>query len=190
MALILNFSTCVVNGCTQIKFTETTGVYSASNIGGYGAPNNTLGSITTAVLTITSPSLVVYTINLFPLTFPSSNSSFSYTIPTAILGLTTIVDGKWTFTYTVSDGITTFTTTKYSLFYCNSECCITQKLANLELTDCDCCKTSTDYDDYILAWTYLQSLKDAAECGNVDSFTKIKKIIDKLCLNNGCKTCK
>lgn len=190
MALIPQISTCVVNGCSQIKITETTGVYSTSNLGGYGSPNNTLGSITSSTLTITSPSSVIYSINLFTLGFPSNNLSFSYTIPFTTLGLTNIEDGQWTFVYTVSDGITSFTTTKYSLFYCNSECCVSKKLANLKLEDCDCCKTDKSYDDYVLTQTMLESLKDAAKCGDTSKFAKIKKIIDKLCKNTNCKTCK
>jgi len=59
-----------------------------------------------------------------------------------------------------------------------------------DVDTCDCCKETTDYKNYILAWTQLQSLKKAAACGDETNFTAIKKIIDKLCLNSGCKTCK
>lgn len=190
MALIPQISPCVVNGCSQIKITETTGIFSSSNLGGYETPNVLLSAITSATLIITSPSLVTYTINLFTLGFPSSNSNFNYTIPTTTLGLTNIEDGQWVFIYTVSNGTTSFTSTKYSLFYCNSECCVSKKLANLKLEDCDCCKTDTNYDDYVLTQTMLESLKDAAKCGNSSKFFKIKKIIDKLCKNINCKTCK
>lgn len=193
MALTPQISTCVVNGCTQIKITETTGVYSPSNTGGYGPPNDTVNSFNTAVLTITSPSLVTYTIDLFPLGFPSSNPNFSYTIPVATLGLTTIEDGQWIFVYTIGDKVPptiSYTTTRYSLFYCNSECCVSKKLANLKLEDCDCCKTDTAYDDYVLTQTMLESLKNAAKCGDTSKFAKIKKIIDRLCANTNCKTCK
>ncbi len=192
MALQLNFSTCVINGCTQIQFKETTGFYSTANTGGWGTPNIDLTDAVTATLAITPyGSTTTYTIDLLATTlFPTDNSSFTYDIPLSDIGsLTSIVDGQWLFVYTVTDATDTYTKSIYKYFYCNVECCVTDMLAELDLS-CDCCKDSTEYKDYILAWTQLQSLKKAAACGDSDNFTAIKKIIDKLCLNSGCKTCK
>lgn len=191
MALIPKIDLCVINNCTQIKFSENTGFYNSKNTGGYGSPNIDVSSITTAVLTIINPAGTIYTIDLFATTiFPSNILYTSYNIPLASIGNpTSIVDGKWIFTYAVSDGSTTYTTSVFKYFYCNSKCCVTQMLANLDLT-CDCCKESLDYKNYILAWTQLQSLKKAAACGDSTNFITIKKIVDKLCLNSGCKTCK
>mgnify|MGYP006322865789 FL=1 len=191
MALQLKFDLCVINNCTQIRFSENTGFYNPTNLGGYGTPNLTGGSVTTAVLTITNPAGTVYTLDLFATTiFPSNILYTSYDIPLASIGSpTSIVDGKWTFSYAVSNGITTYTTSVFKYFYCSSACCVKQMLANLDLS-CDCCKDSTEYKTYELAWVQLQALKKAAACGDETNFTAIKKIIDKLCLNSGCKTCK
>lgn len=189
MALQLDFSTCVINGCSQIRFTETTGTYSTSNPGGWGAPNATLAQATLAVLTITDPNGVIYTINLFTHGLPSSNKDFYYNIPVADVAVN-IIDGKWTFVYTVVANAVTYTKTKYSLFFCNSECCVNKMLLDLDLEDCDCDCKDIKYDDYIKAWTFLEALKEAAKCGSVDLFAKIKKIVDKLCKNKDCKTCK
>ena len=192
MALQLNFSTCVINGCTQIQFKETTGYYSAANTGGWGKPNIELTDVVTATLAITPyGSTTTYTIDLLATTlFPTDNSLFTYDIPLSDIGdPTSIVDGQWLFTYTITDATDTYTKSAYKYFYCNTECCVTDMLATLDLS-CDCCKDSQDYKNYILAWTQLQSLKKAASCGDSTNFTAIKKIIDKLCLNSGCKTCK
>jgi len=190
MALQLNFSTCVINSCSQIRFTETTGVYNSSNTTGYGTPNPLDSAMTSATLTITNPDGVTYTLDLFVTSlFPTYNTSQYYDIPLSSIGSpTSIEDGEWLFVYTVSDGVDTYTKTIYKYFYCNSECCIKQMQPNVET--CDCCKETQSYKDYILAWTQLESLKKAAACGDVDNFNAIKKIVDKLCLNNGCKTCK
>jgi len=191
MALNLNFDTCVINNCNSIKFTETTGVYSVSNTGGYGAPNITLGSVLTAVLEVTDPGDVVTNLNLFTHGLPSSNLSFSYSFDAIDLGLNNIIDGKWKFKYTITTASATYTLTKNVLFYCNMKCCVTQTLSDLVLTDCtDCNNSNKDYDNYIKLSTFFDSLKKAAECGSVSEFTKIKKIIDKLCKNKDCKTCK
>src|SRR5574343_201905 len=175
MALQLNFTACVVNGCSQIRFTETTGVYSTSNTTGYGTPNSDTGTATTAVLTITSPSNDVYTIDLFATgNFPSSNNTYYYDIPTASLGdLTNIVDGKWTITYTSINDSVTYTKTKYVLFHCNAECCVTEMLIDLD-TDCDCCTTKSKSNlNYIKTSVTLQSLKYAAKCGSIELFNKL-----------------
>jgi len=192
MALQLNFSACVINGCTQIQFKETTGYYSAANTGGWGTPNSELTDVLTATLSVTPyGSTTTYVIDLLATTlFPTDNSSFTYDIPLSDIGSpTSIVDGQWLFVYTVDDGTTVYTKSIYKYFFCNTECCVTDMLAALDLS-CDCCKETSDYKNYILAWTQLQSLKKAAACGDSDNFTAIKKIIDKLCLNSGCKTCK
>jgi len=191
MALIPKIDLCVINDCTQIRFSENTGFYNTTNTGGYGAPNLAVGSATTAVLTITNPAGTVYTIDLFATTiFPSNVLYTSYDIPLASIGSpSSIVDGKWTFSYAVSDGVTTYTTSIFKYFYCNSKCCVTEMLADLDLT-CDCCKESITYKNYELAWAQLETLKKASKCGDETNFTAIKKIVDKLCLNSGCKTCK
>lgn len=192
MALQLNFSTCVINGCTQIRFSETTGLYSTANPGGWGVPNIQTSDAVTATLAITPyGSTTTYTIDLLATTlFPTDNTSFTYDIPLSSIGNpTSILDGQWLFVYTITDATDTYTKSIYKYFYCNLECCVSNMLAALDLS-CDCCKDSTEYKNYILAWTQLQSLKKAAACGDETNFTAIKKIIDKLCLNSGCKTCK
>lgn len=191
MALQLNFSTCVINACTEIRFTETTGVYSSANTGGWGTPNIDLSDAVTATLAITPyGSTTTYTLDLLATTlFPTDNISFTYDIPLSDIGSpTSIVDGQWLFVYTITDATDTYTKSIYKYFFCNSECCVTSMQPDIDT--CDCCKETSDYKNYILAWTQLQSLKKAAACGDSDNFTAIKKIVDKLCLNSGCKTCK
>lgn len=186
----LNFNVCVVNNCSQIKFTETTGAYSTSNLGGYGTPNIDISDVVSCYVDVTSPSGELVTINMITAGFPSS-VSLDRILTLNMLAVSAITDGKWIITYRIiTDTELKYTVTKTKLFYCNSECCISQKLANLEITDCDCCKEDKSYADYVLTKTMLDSLKNAAKCGDMESFDKIKKIIDKLCLNNGCKTCK
>lgn len=192
MALQLKFDLCVINGCTQIRFSENTGYYSSVNTTGWGSPNQQLVDTISATLDITNPDGDTYTIDLLATTLYPTNVMYTpYDIPLSDIGSPTFIeDGEWKFVYTVTDiKNNTATTTIYKYFYCNSECCVTQMLATLDLS-CDCCKDSQDYKNYILAWTQLQSLKKAASCGDSTNFTAIKKIIDKLCLNSGCKTCK
>lgn len=185
MALSLNFSTCVSTGCEKIIFNETTGVYNTSNPGGYEGINPSASAEWLAILTVTNPLGVISTFDITGDGFVSSNPGLIYNIPLEYM------DGKWTFTYTTTtDGITFFTKTKYSYFYCTTECCVTSKLANITTIGCDSCKDSVAEKEYIKMFIMLESLKNAARCGSESTFNSIKKIIDKLCKNNACNTCK
>lgn len=191
MSIVLNFEICQTNGCKDLIFSETTGKYDATyNTGGYGLPNETTADADTATLTITNASGLVTTIDLMPEGFPTDDIiADGYTITSS----TVLPDGMYTFVYNVTydykGAIVTYSKSISKLFYCNSECCVNQMLSNLNLT-CDCCETDENIKDYYKAWTFLQALKNAAQCGDVTTFNNILKIITKLCKNNNCKTCK
>lgn len=192
----LDFDICIDASCSTMTFTELTGAYSASNTGGWGTPNVDTTDATVAILQITTPSGGIYTLDLFAQGFPVTNTSLEYTIPLTSLGLTTnIPDGNWSFLYYVtgSDGGTPFTyqAKKNFLFYCNSECCVNKLLADVNPEACDCDEDNEKLiDNYLKATVFLDSLKNAARCYQVTLFTTIKSIIDKLCANSGCTTCK
>lgn len=196
MSLQLNFNTCTLSGCSEIKFTELTGLYSDTNTGGWGSPNPQIGNIYFASIILTAPDSTIYTIDIFDAITTYYNNGFEYIFN--IPGLDNIVDGKWTIKYEIvirkyiaeNWVYTTYSKTKYFLFFCNSECCVKQMLLDLDLEDCKCDSKDIKYSDYIKAWTFLEALKEAAKCGSVSLFTKLKKIVDKLCKNKDCKTCK
>lgn len=75
--LSLKFDLCVINACTQLRFTETTGIYSTSNLGGWGIPNMKIPDAVTATLAITPyGSTATYTIDLLATTlFPTYQTS-------------------------------------------------------------------------------------------------------------------
>jgi len=191
----LKFNICQENNCRDISFIEETGRYSASNETGFGTPNTNVGDILTALLQSTSPSGVVYNTNLLLQGFPTISADMDQVIN---LNNQSLEDGAWKFTYIItysyenpSGAITveTYSKTINKLFYCNSQCCVDNMLANLDIKDCDCCKDTKEFEDYLKTSVFLQALKEAAKCGDVDNFTSIKKIIDKLCKNSKCKTC-
>jgi hypothetical protein len=193
--LSLNFTTCVINGCSQIQFTETTGLYNAStNTGGWGTPNALPIETISFTLILTDPNGTVYTLLLDEtLIFDANGNNFNYVIPTDIIGIDTIIDGQWTITYEIvnngGSGNVTYSKTKVFLFTCNSECCVASMLNNID-SGCDCCNKDVTINDYLKASVFLDALKKAAKCGAIDTFNKITKIINKLCKNKDCKTCK
>ena len=192
MALTPTIELCVQSSCTELVFKETTGAYSATNTGGYGAPNVTINNIVSAVLTVTSPSDVEYEIDLFTEDFPTTDTEFEYIIDLDDIGSpTTITDGQWSFIYRVTtDADVVYTANASYLFTCNSQCCVAQMLANIEPDSCDCnVENVQKINDYLKAKAFLESLKHAAYCGNLSRFTKIKALIDKLCAKVDCPTC-
>jgi hypothetical protein len=193
MALVLKINACVKTACTELTITELTGAYSITNTGGYGTPNmEIVPTVKYAVLTITSPSLQVYNIDLFATGyFPNTTPALEYVIPMSQLGNRTFIeDGQWTFLYTVTNGSTEiYTTTRSYIFTCNTECCVAELLSNIEDVDCNCEDTTDQIMNYLKAKAFLDSLKYAAYCGNTSAYTKLKNILDKICAKTSCKTC-
>lgn len=193
MALVPSISLCLKTGCTKLVFKETTGVYNAStNLGGYGSPNPTTASIVSAVLTITSPNNIVYTIDLFATTFfPTSNKDYEYSILALDLGLNNFEDGEWTLVYTLISNVEViYTTTKVSIFTCNSACCVQDLLLDIDPNNINSKENIIKIDNYKKAKSFLDTLRYYANCSNLDQFNNIKLILDRLCANNDCKTCK
>lgn len=193
--LSVKFDVCVINNCTNIQFKDTTGAYDPNyNTGGYGFPNLYPSDGYNRKITITDPSGIVYIVDLeYYDVFDSNDIAIYYNIPNASIGGPTLItDGQWKFVYSFNNFNNTITYTKtiYKYFYCNSEICVANMLADIEIDGCNCNDIDDKLDNYIRTSTFLQSLKYAATCGNLTSFTYIKKIIDKLCKNNNCKTCK
>lgn len=188
MALSIDFNICLDTACSEFNFTETTGLYSATNTGGWGTPNADIGDIVTALLQVTGPDGTPYTINLLTESFPSSNSSFSYEFLTSVVG--DYEDGAWQFLlYYVDDSGTVYQKKHNYLFYCNTACCVETMLANIEVGECDNCNDIAKIDTYLKVKVFLDTLKYAAKCYQVSNFTSIKSILDKLCVNSGCRSC-
>lgn len=192
MALSLSIDLCLRSNCNQLVFKETTGAYSASNTGGWGAPNPTTAAATSAVLTATSPSGVIYTINLLTLSaFPKSDINFEYVIPLAQLGsVTSIADGYWTFTYTVVASAVTYTDTFAKTFTCAIDCCISNILMKIKNNECETCDSNYyTYEEYVKAISLRDSLENATECGDTEYIEDILEILQRLCNKTACKTC-
>lgn len=197
MALIPTLSFCLNNSCTELIVSETTGAYNAiSNLGGYGAPNPTTASVTTYTLVITDPDDITYTINLLSTTyFPTTDNTIEYSIPLTSLGNRTVIeDGYWQFAWTVSSNVSlqefTAIGNSANYFTCNSECCVSALLANIDLNDdCCCSDTSSEVTDYLKAKVLLAGLKNAAFCGNLTLFDNIKTTLDRICAKTACRTC-
>jgi len=182
MALEIDFNLCQ-DACDELVFTETTGAYDAvSNPTGYGAPNAETTDMAAPTLTLEDSSGNVTTLNI-GVNFPSSDTSYSYTIS---LG-SELTDGIYTATYTVVDNSedVTYTKTVYLFFTCQVDCCIDRLYARVTDDSCaDCNKSALQLATE--ADAFLCSAKAAARCGNRTRATKLLKKVQYLCNFNNC----
>lgn len=181
MSLILQSKVIEGNGGKSLYFSNLTGAYNNPlNLGGFGAPNLTIGAITQTHIYITLPDGVTVINILNPVGVNTTDSTLKYEIIAAILGSTTtyIPDGLYAIEYTVTDGITLYTTgVKYYLFTCNLECCIS-KLWLKVADDCICsCDNSTNINNALYAESILFGTKAYAAEGNT---TEVANLISKL----------
>ncbi len=193
MALQLSFNICPSSNCKNLIFYESTGVYdSTTNTLGYGAPNDTVASATTATLAITFPTSTgsstntTVTINLYSI-FPTSNINQGYIIYNTDLnlaGTSALPDGLYTFVYTVTANSTVYTQTVTQEIFCALECCVAGKFAEISDTTCDC--ASDEIDEALKAFTYLIALCYTSDCGNTTVMTNYYTILNDLCNNEDC----
>lgn len=193
MALELSINICQSRDCTGLEFTETTGAYNAtSNTTGWGAPNADLGDVVTATLTISGDEMSSDSVfDMVAEGFPTDDSDVIFDISNADLSFgaaSPITDGVYEFLYEITTATTSYEVSVVKLFYCNIQCQVNSMLADLQVSDPDCndCTKEESSKEALLAWTYLQSLKHAAECGDESRFTKILKILRKIVLNQDC----
>lgn len=199
MGLKLKFSICQSEDCKSLEFSELTGSYSLdSNPTGWGSPNTLILDITTATLSITTPTGTTPTIiNIFNIQTPNGfptidNPSIAYDLTSIDINNTntsvSLDDGLYIFKYEVYDATNDqyYSTIKEVLLTCNVECCI-KKLA-IKIADGTCCEgcINEDIDKFLTGFALLQTLKNLAGCGNTVSIAKTLKTLQNLCSKNNC----
>lgn len=190
MSLVLTFNVCSNSNCKTVNFNETTGTYNVTtNPTGWGTPNATIASATTATLTITKPDTTEIVINLFS-TYPTTDSTLLRTITQTELENTgKLTDGLYTFLYTVTANSVVYTQTIQKLLYCQITCCVNNMWADVAKSggclDCD----SIAKDKARKAQALLSGLESVAEAGNKDAFDNILSVLTKLCNSSNCSSC-
>jgi hypothetical protein len=109
--------------------------------------------------------------------------------PSSSLGAT-FIDGKYTVTWTLTDGSdesqVTSTSVTESYFLCNVECCVRGKMSAIDVS-CDCVGDKKN-EAAIEAMLMLQGIKAAAACGKDAKADKLLEGLQAIC-NNECKSC-
>lgn len=210
MALQVSLTSLQQASCSEWVFTDNTGAYdAATNLTGWttatsGGSNLRVdnSSITVATLAIARYSggafLTPTTIDLMsqaiwteltgdtgaPFSSTTTLATLVYIVTTDFIGA--ITDGVYQVTYTVSNGTTTSTVTYQIATYCNIECCLEQRLANVP-NEYSCVACDNSYLDVTMTlWTLLQALKLAACNASIDKYIAILTTLQTACEQAGC----
>ncbi len=97
-----------------------------------------------------------------------------------------ITDGKYTFSWSLTDDDATYNASSESYFLCNVECCVRGKMSAIDV-DCDCVGDKQT-DAAVNAMLMLQGIKAAAACGKDAKADKLLEGLQAIC-NNECKSC-
>jgi hypothetical protein len=196
MALELDVNLCPSDGCKEFKIYDTTGAYDpTSNDGGYGdaGGTNPWASLSTvSSLTLTEPDGTVYThatvVGATPTVDPDAILT---TITNEDLGLDDtdkIPDGIYTLTYVIedTDGVLHSITCDF-LVTCQLECCLDQKINDIDVEDCGC--EDDDLNKLFKAYLILAGAKDAATCGKLQEAEDKLEFLQAFCNYTGCSDC-
>ena len=176
------FTPCIDCCNNSIVISDSTGVYSASNTGGWGVPNETTGDVTVSSISIIDPNgnTTTHSATALPL------SSITITAGDIVTGATTLTDGQYLITWSITADGNNYTAYSNPYSTCVVENCVTDKVADMD-PDCDCgCE-----DCYSSATRYIatfEGLKAAITCGKQAKAAKLLEDLQDMC-NNNCKDC-
>lgn len=187
MPLTPKFAFKISKSGTSIKCKDVTGPYSASNTGGYGAPNAAIGDIVSSSVIITTPAGLSYTV-----TGVASNVYNETNITLVQLGFpvgSTIADGVYGAEFTLVTAGATYTyTTQFFITY-NVECCFEKAQAEevFSLTkSCSCGGERSKTADYFyIIW----SANKAFYCGKIETAKALLAYLQTACQTLSCTTC-
>jgi len=192
MALVLlQGNVCQPINCSSIFFSDGTGAYNAStNTTGWGSPNLATSAVTETHIIITMPDGTTIIDIENPTGLPTSDTTVEYEIAISVIdsARTTVEDGLYAIEYTVTDGVTTYTTgKKYYLFLCNKECCISNLFAKIAtISDCAC--DDVAIKNALYADALLSGARASKNCGDTVAINNILAKLEAICesTSSGC----
>lgn len=196
MAIVLNFNADQSDDGKTFSIIETTGIYSASNTGGWGTPNPVIGSSLISTITLyqlTDAGTGTYNdpvvINSYP-TLPNvTNTVFNFTAQQSGYGENSIFPDaiyKLIYTVTGNNGSPyTYSKEKSFVFTHNIDCAVKLAANNVAICSCNCRPVINIYNDLMIQKRLMQA---ATCCGNtVQIFNYINLITNMINdLNCGC----
>ena len=190
MALQVKAAFKVSKDGSGIRLKDVTGPYSASNTGGYGAPNAVIGDVTSSNVVITTPSGNTYTITAAFASDVYLETSIS-NVQLGFSSSSSIEDGIYSAVFTVvtsTEGTKTYTT-KFFVTW-NVECClekaqVEESVLSSSSCTCGCNNRSKTADYFYMIW----SANKAFYCGKLETAKAILAYLKTVCQTLNCTTC-
>ena len=160
---------------------DTACIYdSCSNETGYGTPNYSASSATSATLTITVPGITTpIVVSVFP-TLPNE-TGVGLEITYASLGLAEVPVGEWDFTYIVNFPGDTLSKSCMFLNTCAVDCCIAERVKKIDV------KCGGIYDKFTNRMILmLQGALDNHACCLYERADEIINEVFTLCTSSDC----
>lgn len=189
MANVLSFSVTEAADRFSLDIKETSGVYSGSNTGGWGAPNSDIADAETATIEITLPgaSVALTPIDAYP-TLPNT-TSVVFTIANTDLGLTATTElpvGIYTIKYLVTRTTATafsYEVTCYVLIDGQLSRCLDRMIAAMSIEDCECGGEAGNFTNSKVTQlrNLLQGARDNACCSKIDKSRAVVDYIKDIC---------
>jgi len=196
MALVLKFSATLGDDCKSFNFIENTGAYDVStNPTGWGTPNLSLGSVTSATLTVKNLTTNV-TYDDLTIT-PSSTVGNTTTFTTEDLkvngtsiGDVTLPDGQYCLIYTITAHSATYQQTIKKVWLCETCCKLKTKACELDL-ECGCCNDpcADEIWKFLQAWTELKIIEYSAYCSSESNINNKIKSLQSFIQTFDCPNC-
>lgn len=183
MAISPKISVCFKENSTLLQITDTTGIYSAGNTGGYGSSNDESSDITSATILITFPNASTQTVDVTS-EINASNVVGNYVFSDITPNSNT--DGVYTFLYTIVSPSGTVHYTMYKLFLGKVRCCLDKLWKQVPDKMCEECETNSFINRVLTAEGYYKSLLAMGGCYQLASITKVLTQLQTLCDFEDC----
>lgn len=178
--LQLKINACL-NNCNTLTIQEETGLYDVNdNPNGYGAPNQEISDIESAIITVESLTDGVIYDETFDVTTIAQGSSTGEELLETIYNQ--FEDGRIciTYTQTFTDG-SIYVITHKLYVNCNVECCVNNYAVNLDKYLCDVCNSDKIIGKAITMETLFYSLLSAKAASNDCAFENILIRLQRMC---------
>ncbi len=198
MAVIPKLSFCNSKDCLRLQITDNTGAYDTiNNPGGWGAPNDTLLTVISAVIKVVLPDGDPLTPIIIDLAPEIPNSTYGIKIlKSQDFNLTTdtaLPDGTWIIDYEIiinlGGGSTKLITyhTEITLV-CNAGNCVNAMFSKVSKTGCDC--DTSLIRNAIDGYGILAMMQYSAYCQRPNEVKDLGIWLDKLCkTKDSCFSC-
>ena len=184
MAISPSLSVCFKENNTLMSITDTTGIYSAGNTGGYGAsvaltPNDISTAVTAATVLITFPN---GSTQLVDVTTQVNSSEIAGNLLFTDITPDSTADGVYSFLYTITAPLTGTVTRKLlKLFLGQARCCLDKLQVQVSNKLCEECETSAFVKRVDFAEGLYNSAMAMGGCYKLGSITKILTKLQTLC---------